>query len=96
MMALSGVRSSWLMFARNCDLCWLASASCAVRLLKLLEQPGVLDGDDGLVGERLQQRDLCAGERPASCRRDQRARRSLSPSRSSGTASSGADAEPVR
>src|SRR5271165_6438355 len=27
-MALSGVRSSWLMLARNCDLCWLASASC--------------------------------------------------------------------
>src|SRR5262249_45211721 len=28
MMALSGVRSSWLMLARNCDLFWLASASC--------------------------------------------------------------------
>ena len=27
MMALSGVRSSWLMLARNCDLCWLASSS---------------------------------------------------------------------
>jgi hypothetical protein len=27
-MAFSGVRSSWLMLARNCDLCWLASASC--------------------------------------------------------------------
>ena len=27
-MALSGVRNSWLMLARNCDLCWLASASC--------------------------------------------------------------------
>ena len=27
MIAFSGVRSSWLMFARNCDLCWLASAS---------------------------------------------------------------------
>src|SRR5947209_5218393 len=26
-MALSGVRSSWLILARNCDLCWLASAS---------------------------------------------------------------------
>src|SRR5215831_8723903 len=26
-MALSGVRSSWLMLARNCDLCLLASAS---------------------------------------------------------------------
>src|SRR5215469_14910391 len=27
-MALSGVRSSWLILARNCDLCWLASSSC--------------------------------------------------------------------
>src|SRR5215510_13280037 len=26
-MALSGVRSSWLMLARNCDLCWLAISS---------------------------------------------------------------------
>ena len=25
MMALSGVRSSWLILARNCDLCWLAT-----------------------------------------------------------------------
>ena len=32
----------------------------AVRLLELLEEPGVLDGDDGLVGERLQQGDLLA------------------------------------
>ena len=29
MMAFSGVRSSWDMFARNCDLCWLASATPA-------------------------------------------------------------------
>src|SRR5207302_1632272 len=28
MMAFSGVRSSWDMFARNSDLCWLAAASC--------------------------------------------------------------------
>ena len=27
MMALSGVRSSWLILARNCDLCWLATSS---------------------------------------------------------------------
>src|SRR6185312_3597081 len=26
-MALSGVRSSWLTLARNCDLCWLATSS---------------------------------------------------------------------
>ena len=35
----------------------------AVALLQLLEQPRVLDGDDGLVGEGLQQRDLLVGER---------------------------------
>ena len=27
MMALSGVRSSWLMLATNSDLCWLATSS---------------------------------------------------------------------
>ena len=36
--------------------CSSASVTCAVALLQLLEQPGVLDGDDGLIGERLQQR----------------------------------------
>ena len=60
MIALSGVRSSWDMFARNCDLCWLASASWLALLLELLEQAGVLDGDHRLVRERLQQRDLRA------------------------------------
>ena len=63
MMALSGVRSSWDMFARNCDLCWLAISKLAALFLELLEQPGVLDGDDGLIRERLQQRDLLLGER---------------------------------
>src|SRR5262249_45827329 len=29
-MALSGVRSLWLILARNCDLCWLALSSCRV------------------------------------------------------------------
>ena len=33
-------------------------AQLAVALLQFLEQAGVLDGDDGLVRERLQQRDL--------------------------------------
>ena len=28
MIALSGVRSSWDMLARNSDLCWLAASSC--------------------------------------------------------------------
>ena len=62
MMAFSGVRSSWDMFARNCDLCWLASASCPIRLVELLEQAGVLDRDDRLIGERLQQCDLSLAE----------------------------------
>ena len=43
MMAFSGVRSSWVMFARNCDLCWLASASWLALLLDRREQPGVVD-----------------------------------------------------
>ena len=36
----------------------VALLKLGVALLQLLEQPGVLDGDDGLVRERLQQRDL--------------------------------------
>ena len=36
----------------------------AVRCLQLVEQPRVLDRDDGLVGERLHQLDLLVGERP--------------------------------
>src|SRR5262245_56885076 len=35
-----------------------------VLLLQLPEQPCVLDGDDGLVGEGLEERDLHVGERP--------------------------------
>ena len=62
MMAFSGVRSSWDMFARNCDLCWLATSSCSALLLDLLEQPGVLDRQDGLAGERLEQVDDGLGE----------------------------------
>ena len=62
-MALSGVRSSWLMLARNCDLCWLASASW--RLLSWISSNSrtfsiaitawsakVVDQLDLLVGER--------------------------------------------
>ena len=68
MIAFSGVRSSWDMFARNCDLCWLASPSWLIRLLELLEQARVLDGDDGLVGERLDEADdLLVGERLGDC-----------------------------
>ena len=38
MMALSGVRSSWLMLARNFDLAWLASSA---RLREFGELPGL-------------------------------------------------------
>ena len=43
--------------------CSSASVSSRLRASQLLEQPRVLDGDDGLVGERLEQRDLPVGER---------------------------------
>ena len=42
-----------------------AVAVCCCRdCLKFVEQPRVLDGDDGLGGEVLHQRDLLVGERP--------------------------------
>ena len=43
--------------------CSSASVSSRVRACYLLEQAGVLDGDDGLVGESLQQLNLFACER---------------------------------
>src|SRR5712692_8976443 len=39
----------------------------AVARLQLLEQADVLDGDDGLRGEGLEERDLLVGERPDLC-----------------------------
>ena len=86
MMAFSGVRSSWDMLARNCDLCRLRLQLAAL-LLDLLEQPGVLDRQRRLAGERLEQRDDLRRERAG------RPPRITSPpstrsSRSSGTASS--------
>ena len=38
--------------------CSSASVRSRLRASQLLEQPHVLDGDDGLVGEGLEQRDL--------------------------------------
>ena len=61
----------------------LRSSSC-VALLQLLEQPGVLDGDDRLVRERLQQGNLLLGVWPYFCRARQ-ARRSGHPVAASGT-----------
>ena len=57
----------------------------AVARLELLEQADVLDGDDGLVGEGLEQGDLAVRERPPSARRTVMAPIG-SPSRSIGTA----------
>ena len=42
--------------------CSSASVRSRVARLQLLEQPHVLDGDDGLVGEGLEQLDLPIGE----------------------------------
>ena len=36
---------------------------CCSEFAQLVEQPGVLDGDDGLAGEVLDQLDLLVGER---------------------------------
>ena len=38
------------------------------RFAQLVEQPGVLDGDDGLVGEGLQHRELLVRKQPGACR----------------------------
>ena len=69
MIALSGVRSSCDMLARNSDLCLLAISSCAALVLDLVEQPHVLDGDHGLVGEGLAAaRSACRENGPTSSR----------------------------
>ena len=60
MMAFSGVRSSWRHVRQELRLVLAGLCKLGVRLLELLEQPRVLDGDDRLVGERLQQRDLAS------------------------------------
>jgi hypothetical protein len=56
-MALSGVRSSWLMLARNCDLCWLASTRWTVSeladfFLQAWDLLMVLDMNFGSDGRR--------------------------------------------
>ena len=68
---------------------WLTSPSAcssSTRVLQLLEQAGVLDGDDGLVRERLQQRRSAASVNGRRLRADDRRSPPIaSPSRSSGT-----------
>ena len=63
MMALSGVRSSWLTLETNCDLCSLAIRELAALVLDFVEQAGhsgsrctawaakVRDQIDGVLGE---------------------------------------------
>src|SRR5215510_10118067 len=63
MMAFNGVRSSWLILARNCDLCWLAISRLAALVLDFLEQADVLDGYCRLVGKGGDKRNLLIGER---------------------------------
>src|SRR3712207_7525654 len=43
---------------------WSSDVCSSDLILQLCEQAGVLDGDDRLVGERLQQPDLLVGEGP--------------------------------
>ena len=63
------MRSSWLMLARNCDLCWLAISSCRLFSSISLEQARVLDRQHRLGGERLQQVDRVLRERAGRLRR---------------------------
>ena len=62
-------------------------AQLAVAPLQLLEQPGVLDGDDGLVRERLAAARSAVGEADATSSRRTAMTPIASPSRSSGTVS---------
>src|SRR5215470_10291863 len=61
MMALSGVRSSWDMFARNSDL-WRLAASSGRLLSHLVKEPGVLDRQGRLGGKAPEQLDRLGRE----------------------------------
>ena len=69
MMALSGVRSSWLMLARNCDLCSLANPNWRLLSSNLAEQACVLDRQHRLGREGLKSSDDLGGECASSRRR---------------------------
>ena len=62
MMALSGVRSSCDMLARNSLLCRLAVSSSRLLLLDFAEQSRVLDRQRRLRRERLHEIDHLGGE----------------------------------
>ena len=66
MMALSGVRSSWLMLARNCDLWRLATSSSRPLSWISWNRRRVLDRDRGLRGERLEEVDGVGRDRLAA------------------------------
>jgi hypothetical protein len=63
MIALSGVRSSCDMLARNSDLWLVRALELPALVLDLVEQPHVLERDRRLIAERSQQRDLLVAER---------------------------------
>jgi hypothetical protein len=50
-MALSGVRSSWLTLARNCDLRSLRVRQLPALVLDFIEQAHIFDRDHRLVGK---------------------------------------------
>ena len=85
--ALSGVRSSCDMLARNSDLCRLATSSSRGLRLQLAEQPGVDDGQRRLAGEGLQQLEHVVRRRRRSSRGGPPARRRSGRRAASGTAS---------
>ena len=51
MIAFIGVRISWLMAARNVLLAWFACSAASRASRRGPEQPGVVDGDGGLLGQ---------------------------------------------
>ena len=53
MMPFMGVRISWLMLARNSLLARLAASAASLAARSSAADPGVLQGERGLVGERL-------------------------------------------
>ena len=68
MMALSGVRSSWLMLARNFDLAWLASSARSSSRGVFLGELGELDGLPFELGLRALQVDDGGAQAAARCR----------------------------
>src|SRR6516165_6589060 len=84
-MALSGVRSSWLILARNWDLCWLATSSC--RLLSSIswKRCAFWIANTDCAAKVCSRSIVCLGNSPGLFRRTKRAPRMRSaPSRGNG------------